>query len=254
MRLLLPKCSRSARLGAATKSGDPVLLSIEAYKLTMAAKIARQTNLFEVPRIIEFDEQNGLLTTEWIPDLVPIRNICLPSSNSNSVMRRVGRALAAIHALLSLPPHLRIGLPASIADAGNQAFLHGDFSGENVCFRMTDCSVVILDWSMTRLLGGTSTFGTSYFDIAWFINNLFTKPVHALLRGPKPCSSADNFLDGYLAQAGAGFDEQRFRRYHARFSTYRLRLRKRCDPPMKRLMLAPGALLWRQYTTDKQGT
>src|SRR5690606_39135625 len=78
-------------------------------------------------------------------------------------------------------------------------FLHGDYSGENVCVMGVggEAQLVLIDWQISPRIGNNATFGTQYFDIGWFIGNLFRKPAYEYLVGPDVRLTAMSFLQGY---------------------------------------------------------
>ncbi len=177
------------------KKGDPALMRVEVEKMTRAYQVGKDCGLFDVPRILDYNDVEGRLVMERIPNIRGIRWSRLTGSGRKNLFDRVGRALSAIHQSLKLPDAMIIPLCADLEHKGSEVFLHGDFSGENVCVTEGQFpNIVLLDWQMTEIHGGKCTFGTRYFDVAWFINNLFTRPIYRHLRRPGAGLSAQMFF------------------------------------------------------------
>jgi hypothetical protein len=181
-----------------TKTAAPDLLRVEVEKTSRAFVIGRDSGLFRVPEILDYDETRGQVVFERIQGIKPV----IPIPNKFvCIMEQVGRSLAAIHKMLSLPYDMAIPLPTELTVPGDEVFIHGDFNGSNVCFDKISCSLVILDWQMTSRHGGIATFGSRYFDIIWFINYvLWTPTIRHFFRDPID-PIAKLFLPAYFREA-----------------------------------------------------
>jgi hypothetical protein len=128
--------------------------------------------------------------------------------------------------------------------------LHGDFSFNNVLVNTRYDDIVILDWQMAEMDGVHATFGTSYFDIACFLANLFNRPLHHCPFGNSITETAELFLDSYAQISCAEFDSCSCTLYLKKFWGY---LRK-ChhDKWMfsRKVLLVAHRYYWHRYLTQ----
>ena len=198
-------------------------MRIEAEKTRRAFQIGRDCGLFRVPKVLDYDEANGILVFERIDGIHPISSTI---RRCPSIVERVGRSLAIIHQNLFLPESMKIPLPSEFALAGTEVFLHGDFNGCNVCLHPCSKSIVIIDWQMTSRHGGRATYGSRYFDLIWFINYMLWKPSVSNLFHDPVSPVAKLLLESYLCQAGVPYDSARIEQYAKNFFSVKLPLRK----------------------------
>jgi hypothetical protein len=198
----------------ARKTGDPLLLAVEALKSEKAAQIGRDSGLFYVPTIVRFDEKNGQLDFERLHSLVTLAQLAIDGdSRLFSLLGQTGQALATIHKRLVLPEQFRVDLPVEWMDAEqDNVFIHGDLATINVCYHGPTGNLVMLDWSAAPLLGRRATYGSRYFDVLWFASCLFHSAPYDRLFSWKAESMADAFLRGYAKTISAG-KFSRFERY-----------------------------------------
>ena len=156
--------------GRGRKTDDPRVLEIEDEKSIRAAAIGKATGMFYVPEVLQYDADQGILDTEWIDGLENLNGVALRRDpKMGELCHRTGVALAAIHEQLRLPEKLKIRLPEIMPTSSYaEVFLHGDFTGDNVCYDRKNDRLVIVDWSSAPLFGGKATFGPRYFDLIWF--------------------------------------------------------------------------------------
>jgi len=152
------------------KTDDAGVLEIEAEKGILAAAIGRATGLFYVPEVLQYCADQGILETEWIDGLESLNCVALQRDpKMGELCYRSGAALAAIHKHLRLPEKLKIRLPETTpTNSYAEVFVHGDYTGDNVCYDRKNDRLVIVDWSSAPLFGGKATFGPRYFDLIWF--------------------------------------------------------------------------------------
>jgi hypothetical protein len=128
------------------------------------------------------------------------------------MFENAGRALAIIHAGLQLPSEWKIPLRKEFAGGGPGVFLHGDFNVANVCYDVPHQRLVIIDWSAAPDFGGNFSFGSRYFDLAWFCFCLFCSvPLHRITNWADE-ELALALLNGYALEGGV-FDWAAFREY-----------------------------------------
>jgi len=160
---------------------------------------------------------------------------------SDSVLERIGQGLAEIHRSLTLPDDMRTALPPELSLEGEtQVFLHGDFNGTNVCIDRSNQTIAVLDWQMTSVHGGTATYGTRYFDLTWFVNHLFVRPLHRYLFARPAAPAARLFLQSYFKALDMDCPFPELCEYMKRFFKQKLSHRKRTLSLAKRLLLAPA--------------
>lgn len=207
------------------KSGPAEDMRIEVEKTRRAGEIGRATGLFRVPAVLDFDEVRGVAVFERIKDIRSLQERSLFRKDTAEVAGRVGRALAAVHRDLVLPPDMVRPLPPEFAAGGHDVFLHGDPSVENIFVDLGGGPLVILDWRMTGVHGGRSTYGCLYFDLLWFVSNLVWRPTLRHLWGDPVRPAARDFIESYYRAAGLTFDREGLSLYAERFFAVKLPLR-----------------------------
>jgi hypothetical protein len=229
------------------KTGTPALIEVEAIKLIAARKIGEETGLFVVPEILDLDPIGGRMVMRRLHGIRGVRQRAIHSEGWHELAGLIGRSLAAIHGNLRLPEALKVELPCGLEAEYANAFLHGDFSGENVCVA-GGRRLVILDWQMSPRYGGVATYGPRYFDVCWFLCNVFRRPPHVYLAPPFPWNFATSFVQAYADASGAEFDRKAFLDYHVRFFDFRTKNQTGAERAViKRILLAPGYLFWNRF-------
>lgn len=199
------------------KSGNPSLIRVEVEKTRRARQIGEETGLFRVPKILDYDETRGEVVFERIFGIEPLVRAARWGREYEELGGRLGASLAAIHAGLSLPSDMIIQLPEDITHEGHDVFLHGDFGVKNICLDRENSSIVILDWQFTDAHGGSATYGSRYFDIIWFVNNLLWIPTMGHLFGDPVKPVAHRFIRSYFRTAGLSYDAADISAYAERF-------------------------------------
>lgn len=214
------------------KVGDAPLLAVEATKTVRAGEIGRESGLFYVPRVLDFDRDKGVLELERLKGLVTLLQLAInKDARVLELMNRAGRALAVIHEQLILPDKIKYPLPPewmapdlppeSIGGGTNQpilersegnVFIHGDFASINVCLHEASGRLVILDWSAAPIVGRTPTFGSRYFDILWFAACVFRGAPGVRFLDWNAEGMVDVFLRGY-AKRGSRDISSGFKNY-----------------------------------------
>jgi len=246
---LRKKANLTVQAGTIEKTDAPERLRVEVEKTMRAFDIGQRTGLFRVPELVEYDELRGVAAFEKLAHLVSIRQELTFGSDHQSVTERTARALAAVHDLLELPEEMTLSLPDELREEGNAVFLHGDFSFNNVFLDARSGELVILDWQMTKIHGGAATYGTRYFDVVWFINNLFNRYLHHCLFSNNAVEMARCFLQAYGAAAGPEFDMVQYQDYVARFLVVTNR-RRRQWPVSQRVLFAAFNHFWKRHLSS----
>lgn len=199
-----------------TKTSEPNLMRVEVEKTRRAYEIGRNCGLFRVPEVLEYDEAGGTAVFERL-DVRPVSKAVNWGEPRKDFANVLGTSLAIIHRELILPENMRIPLQAELALPYQEVFLHGDLSVGNVCVGTPWPPIVILDWQMTPLYGGKATFGTRYFDIFWFINNLINRPFFRFLFSNPVGPAVEAFLEAYFEEAKCPYEKDKVVPYARRF-------------------------------------
>jgi hypothetical protein len=181
------------------KVGDASLLAIEAAKTVYAGEIGKESGLFYVPRVLDLDQDKGILELERLHGLVTLLQLAIDKDTRVlEFSQRAGSALAVVHEQLVLPDKDKLQLPAEWMDGSDRnVFIHGDFASINVCLHDPSGRLVILDWSAAPIVGRAPTFGSRYFDILWFIGCVFRGATGMRFLSWDAEGIADVFLKGY---------------------------------------------------------
>jgi 5-methylthioribose kinase len=233
------------------KTAAPELMHLEVEKTRRAYQISQQCGLFRVPQVLEYDEMRGTAKFEFIHNIKKLREIIACGRPPESFMERLGQSLAVIHKDFKLPDDMIVPLAKEYDLAGSEVFLHGDLGPGNVCVDIKNFQIIILDWMTARKLGEQPTYGTRYFDIMWFIYNLFYSPLGreryktAVEAGPL----AGDFLRGYFKASDYSFNHQEMVDYMKRF----LHARKAGYHFKRRLLLIPSHIKFCRFITSFKG-
>lgn len=203
--------------GKVRKQGSPPILAVEQVKTRRGAEIGDQTGLFYVPRVLFFDPQEGVLEFEHLAGL---HNLLALASRRDpralDLAGRAGAALAAVHQRLVLPEESKVALAAEWMDPpGQNVFIHGDFTGDNVCYHEPTGRLVIVDWSGAPFMKRVPTFGSRFFDVMWFIVSLFYNRLERRVSRRAAMKLADSFLDAYVGASGLDLTWPVWRHYRA---------------------------------------
>jgi tRNA A-37 threonylcarbamoyl transferase component Bud32 len=190
------------------KVGDASLLAVEATKTVRAGEIGRESGLFYVPQVLDFDRNKGVLELERLKGLVTLLRLAInKDTRLLELANRAGWALAVVHEQLVLPNKIKYHLPpgwmAPDSNGGpdRNVFIHGDFASVNVCLHEASGRLVILDWSAAPIIGRTPTFGSQYFDILWFVACIFRGAPSTRFISWNAEMVADVFLRGYARKS-----------------------------------------------------
>jgi aminoglycoside phosphotransferase (APT) family kinase protein len=112
---------------------------------------------------------------------------------------------------------MRMSLPEELSFPRDEVFLHGDLSVSNVCVMDSEPQIIIIDWQMTPLHGGRSTYGTRYFDIMWFISNLILRPDMKFLYSNPVEPVVRAFLDAYFDSVEFAYNPDTVATYATKF-------------------------------------
>jgi tRNA A-37 threonylcarbamoyl transferase component Bud32 len=206
------------------KTGASSLLAVEAEKASRAFEIGRDSGLFSVPKVVDFDAKAGVLEFERLGDLVTLLDLMVRKDQRlPGLLKKAGRALAVVHKTLVLPEEMRHDLPPEwMAPIGENVFIHGDFTCVNVCFHEPSDELVLLDWSAAPMVGRIPTLGSRYFDMLLFVSSIFHGAPWRRAFNWNAKEMADIFLRGY-GEAIPEFKLDEFKSY----SSHVCRLQRR---------------------------
>lgn len=181
------------------KTGESNMLAVEATKSSRAYEIGKESGLFYVPKVVNFDAKAGVLEFERLRGLVTLLDLAVRKDQRLfELLEKAGQALAVVHEKLILPDELRYELPPEWMNSpGENVFIHGDLAGFNLCFDESSERLVILDWSSAPLLGRVVTYGSRYFDIIWFVIYIFYGVPRECMFSWDAAGMANAFLSGY---------------------------------------------------------
>lgn len=187
----------------ARKRGQANLLEVEAAKASRAFEIGRDSGLFIVPKVLNLDADAGVLEFERIGELTTLLDLAVRKDpRLGELLAKAGRALAVIHAELSLPGDMKHELPPKWMDSADRnVFIHGDFACINICLHEPSGELVILDFSAAPMVGRTPTFGSRYFDILLFASSIFHGAPFRRVLNWDAGRMVDAFLEGYAKAA-----------------------------------------------------
>jgi len=185
------------------KTADARVLTVEAAKASRAMEIGKDSGLFRVPKVVNFDSGAGVLEFERLSGLVTLLDLAVRKDpRLPALLEKAGQALAVVHEKLILPEEMKCEMPPEwMGPSGENVFIHGDFACINVCFHEPSGGLVIVDWSAAPAVGRTPTFGSRYFDVLLFISSLFHAAPWRQLLSWNGKGIALAFLRGYRSAA-----------------------------------------------------
>lgn len=234
------------------KTGRPELMRIEVEKTLRAHEIAESCGLFQVPKVLDYDASTGQAKFELIRGIQKIREVITSEKASKSIMETIGQSLAIIHKDLKLPESMVVPLPQEYCLPGSEVFLHGDLGLGNICVNTNSHRIVIFDWQTTRKLEGWATYGSRYFDLMWFVYNLFYRPFNRpRYKIDTPAAPmAEAFLCSYFEASDCSYDHKQFSSYMKRFLNTKLAIRRRGRHWKRRILLIPSHMKLRRFTNS----
>lgn len=145
----------------------------QAALLRAAHTLSMQSRTFYVPEVLDYDPEARVITLEYVPDMVPLKQYLQHSENTKEVLSCVGEALAHCHSHLRLAEEdLRDALPPWAGNPADRVVVHGDFNLTNLYYQPDRNRLVILDWETSPALPGPFNRASRYLDLAQFIRSL----------------------------------------------------------------------------------
>lgn len=208
--------------GIIHKIQNPADAEIEYLKTKYIFRNRRMDASFGVANPVEFDQNAGRIGFDFIEGLVPLKfGLCLPDERTK-ICTLAAEALASIHCVSEEYNGARVFLPSSIEIPGGvSCFIHGDYNLQNVCWSLSDQGIVVLDWSLAPIFKSRASHGTPYFDLGWFVYDIFSQSIFRFPSINDPSNCACAFLSAYFAMtnrlnSGFGVCLQEFLPYFRR--------------------------------------
>ncbi len=178
-------------------------IEFQVAKETQLAHIFSGSDTVRVPELLRFNREEAQLTFEFIEGLVSFRSLLKDRSLAIELANRVGRGIATAHQRLDFPETAKKRLPDPYGRFESEnAFLHLDLSTVNVQYKpSTDC-VYLIDWEASPLLKSDANFGSVYFDLCFFISNLFMIEPYIFTNRKAKRALSLAFLEGYQSVYG----------------------------------------------------
>jgi hypothetical protein len=221
------------------KKGDPELLRVESEKTSLAFSLFEDNPEFFVPKVIDYSETKGEIVYERIKDASVVGRFNSINSENVHVASQLGKFIAIVHSQYKLPDNMVTALPEELdCNDSKRVFIHGDLTGDNALYSHLDKKLYVIDWMMTRVHGGKATYGTAYFDIAWFLNFQFFSLFNLGYLKREIEVEADAFINSYFDSIDFPLSKDGFGRYLNKFIKYKINYRK------KQLPFKSYAMLW----------
>ncbi len=174
-------------------------LEIEVTKL--AYQLSQKTDLFTVPEIVAADLANGTITYRYLENIVPLSALLINGELTAEIINNVGKSIRFVHQNLVLTQKKSLDKSYDFLDPTQyrSAFLHGDFTLNNVQYDLTAKKIVILDWSTSTSFGKAGNWGVVYWDLSKFISSIFISAKVSLFYRKEYENLAYQFIKGYTS-------------------------------------------------------
>ena len=200
------------------KSNNYENLQKEFVKLKALYNISKKTNLFNVPKLLDFC--NNTIRMERINRAVELRWYLIWNNNLfhqnrlklTTIFERLGKALAVIHSRLVLPNKEEIIVPKGYSES-EFCFLYGDLGLSNVLIKGKD--IWLVDPSTSSYQPYVFAYGPFYYDLAQLIEYmkvLIPLPGLMLYKRTNTLCFEKAFLEGYKQESGATISEKKLNR------------------------------------------
>ena len=152
------------------KRQSPRFARIELEKTARATFIGSRCGWFQVPRILDADEERGIICFERLRGVVPLWYALRRGYRTDDILERLARSLATVHNELQLPPEMSIESAPPWGESARcpTVYIHGDFKSENILVSSDNHRLWIIDW----WTDSTRTVGPCYHDIAMLLGTI----------------------------------------------------------------------------------
>jgi tRNA A-37 threonylcarbamoyl transferase component Bud32 len=168
------------------KSGPSDFLKLEALMTNKAYVVSRKHEIFCVPKVLSFDSSLGILETELIQDISPLKPLLYDKLSLVALLEKTAEAIFIIHDNIVLDKNEIFYLPNNFMDddCPNTA-IHGDFTLRNVQYDVNKRIPVLIDWSFCPKYHMLANYGSRYFDLAFMVNSIFSSPPYDFIFSDK---------------------------------------------------------------------
>ena len=172
------------------KRQSPKHSRLERERTQFGARVAAESGLFEVPDILSYEDEEGEITFRYDHGAVPLREY-LVKRREPELMKRAGRALAAIH-------------DAGVISDGSDVFWHGDYGLVNVLYSEARDRIMIVDWANAKWAfePAERSSGSAGMDLGIALISLFHYRLLGPMYIPKPETLASALLRAYIQERG----------------------------------------------------
>lgn len=193
----------------------PDICAIEARRTEAAREVAKKSDLFIVPEVLDVDIAAGLLVLEYIPELThPLHSSIVRSKERAAIYRKIGWAIGTLHTELDIDSCITRG--ARIGGGVVQdkdVVLHGDCHPGHTLWSKRDNKVVVIDWSGMYKPGDrptVGTFGPWHRDILYWVSQMVVQIItrRSLIGALRSASLSEEFIRGYENGVGVNISRK----------------------------------------------
>jgi hypothetical protein len=202
------------------KSGPSKLLELEALMTARAYTVSRKHENFRVPKVLSFDASHGILETELIPDISPLKSLLDKKVALTELLEKTAEAISIIHEEVTLEKNEIFYLPKKFMDNGClNAAIHGDFTLRNVQYDVTKRIPVLIDWSFCPKYLLRANYGSRFFDLAFMVNSIFVSPPYNyIFQHKERWEIAFSFVESYFRSSKSYIEVKNFKKYLQKIS------------------------------------
>lgn len=204
------------------KSGPSEFLKLEALMTNKAYAISRKHEIFCVPRVLSFDSSLGILDTELIPDISPLKPLLYDKLSLVALLEKTAEAIFIIHDNIVLDKNEIFYLPHYFMDDDcPETAIHGDFTLRNVQYDVKKRIPVLIDWSFCPKYNMLANYGSRYFDLAFMVNSIFSSPPYDFIFSNKHRHEiAMLFVKSYFRHMQSTIEYGKFKKYIRKVSRF----------------------------------
>ena len=146
--------------------------SVESQMALRVRDFLQQRQTAYVPDVLHVDEAGGFIDFEEIHNALPLARCIHESDKLEEAFRLAARFLADFHANFSSPTAIRSRVLDGLGDSP-ESFLHGDFTVDNVLYRLEERDIAVVDWSTAPWVEEAANFGPAHWDVCWMVLSIF---------------------------------------------------------------------------------
>lgn len=171
--------------------------SAESQMALQVRDFLQQRHTAYVPDVLNVDAARGFIDFEEIHNAVPLAECVHDTDKRGIAFKLAASFLADFHTNFSAPEIVRSKVLDGLNDSP-QSFLHGDFTVDNVLYRLDQGDIAVVDWSTAPWVHEAANFGPTYWDVCWMVLSIFA--LHPFkLGGAGRREAARLFLESYCS-------------------------------------------------------